>query len=147
MIRKRHSRAFEGSGIALIAVCLTAWSSFTTLRALLLDRPQHGSVWLAPFWVVLLPRVGIWLNLFLEIALIWIVIALWRELRGTLERLMVMCYVSLIFLGQFQHILPSMLIPIQCLEAIAACVAFGAALVLFVRSRRIAKNSSKRDIA
>ena len=116
---------------ALIAVGLTGFASYSTIKALLHPQPLHG-------WILLMQLPGIsspsvaGINILLELIFAATIVGVALSVRGW-ERTLVGSFSALLFLSQALYLLPNAITEIRWTKAICAVISFVAALSLLYR--------------
>jgi hypothetical protein len=123
---------------ALIAVGLTGFAGYSTVKALLHPQPLHGSILLMQF-----PGISysftVGFNILLELLFVATIVGVALSVRGW-ECILVCCYSALLFLSQTLYLLPNAMTEIRWVKAFCAFISFVAALLLLFRLRK-----SQRD--
>ena len=135
------SRDVQGNRTFLwIALALTGWQSVAVAKQLVHHSYPHGSIWMMPYWNALLPRAGIWLNIALEIYVIWLACYLLVYWAEGWTRALGACYFVGMPLRQLQLLLHSGITVLEWARLAAAISACSVALLLVYRAQ-IAKSS------
>lgn len=88
-----------------------------------------------PYWVVLLPRAGVWLNVALEVYVIWLVCFLFFRWAEGWTRVLLFCFFMGTPLTQLQSLLPSEITALEWVKWVAGMIAFSVALLLLYRAK------------
>ncbi len=140
MTEARRPRFVDNLPAGLIAVGLTAFACYATIKALVHPLPPRGS-----FLLMQLPggssNVVMGINILLEIVFAALIVGVAVSVR-TWERVLVCFYSALLFLTQLLYLLPRAVAAIRSIKVICALVSFTAALVLLVQ---FARSRSRSD--
>lgn len=104
---KHNAQLLTSTTAIVIAIGVTGLMLFSRLHALFLNLRPHGSAWLQPYLLVLPHHLGVWLNVLLEIGIVYLSIELGRLTTGV-ERALVLFFVSGIYFGQFEYLFPAL---------------------------------------
>ena len=122
-------------GVLWVAVGLAAWECVSTMKHLLKPHMTHGSAWLAPFYIQIFPKAGVFINVLLELGFICAFLQFVRITNGW-ARVFVICYGSETLLDQFRALAPSAGKAVQALQVVSALFALGIALRLLTTRNR-----------
>ena len=134
MTDARRPRLVDNLPAALIAVALTAFASYSTIRSIVHPQALEGSILLLQFPGAS-SRSVIGINILLETIFAALIIGVALAVRSW-ERALVCFSSALIFLTQAMHLRPGAMATIQWIKISCATVSLVSALVLLVQFQK-----------